>query len=125
MNALEVKVTAQLVQRADVMDLAAKLGAEKRPKELENEAHKVGGMHQKEFLEILLVLAIEGSIRLPQPRNRRLVLARQALVEVHQRVVILHVSVQRAQQIPKSKCNLYIQSDVFVFPKHIVCKHRH
>lgn len=74
-NALEVKVRSQLLQLGNVVNLATKLGANERSKELQDDANKAGRVNDKQFLQVLLVLPVKGSIGLPEPPKGGLILA--------------------------------------------------
>ena len=67
--------------------------------ELPDDPDEVCGVHQVEGLEVLLVLAVKGLVRLPQPRHGRLVLAGKSVVEVNEAVVLLHKLVQSGHQV--------------------------
>ena len=89
----------QLLQLGNVVNLPAKLGANQRSKELQDNLYKASRVDDKELLEVLLVLPIKGAVGRPQPPERGLVLTAQSLVKVHQRIVVLHIKVKRPQEV--------------------------
>ncbi len=54
-----------------------------RLEEVPNDPDEVGGMNQKEGLQVLLVTPVQSLVRVPQPAQRRLVLRRKAVVEIN------------------------------------------
>lgn len=69
-------------------------------KHFPDDADEVGWVDKVECFEVFLVLAVESTVGLPQPRHGGLVLAGQSVVEVHQAVVLLHELVQSVHQVP-------------------------
>lgn len=60
-------------------------------------------MDEVEGLQVFLVLAVKGFVGRPEPRNWRLVLTVQTIVEVDQRVVLLHILIQGEHEVPEDE----------------------
>jgi hypothetical protein len=54
-----------------------------RLEEVPNDPDEVGGMNQKEGLQVLLVTPVQSLVRVPKPAQWRLVLRCKAVVEIN------------------------------------------
>jgi len=54
-----------------------------RLEEVPHDPDEVGGMNQKEGLQVLLVTPVQSLVRVPQPAQWRLVLRCKAVVEIN------------------------------------------
>ena len=56
---------------------------------------------------ITILLAVKLAVSLPQPSKRRSTLCGKTVMEVHERVVVLHILVQSVSQIAGT-CNIAV-----------------
>lgn len=98
---LQLHVLAQLTQVIHVEDLLPELEADEGLEEDEQSFDEHGRMHNVQGLDVLLILAVKLPVGVTEPAEGGLVVTGQAVVQIQQRVVTLHILVQGVLQVPQ------------------------
>lgn len=120
---IEMKMIAQFAQMIDIHHLATEFDAvlrthkiywvdtkahlkdcslyvpDKRLEKLPHDSDKIGRMYKIKGLEIFLVLPIECPIRLKQPPERRLILTVEAVMEIHNAIILFDKLIKCEHQV--------------------------
>jgi hypothetical protein len=71
--------------------------------DVEHDSHERRRVHEKQRLQVLLVLAVEGAESGPKPAHGRLVVGVEAAVEVHESVIAFHELIQSMQKVSEGQ----------------------